>query len=312
MNETKIILLCNNKIALQALKTLLFFGQVAAIVIPSKNKELIAVVKEFLEESPVPLVTVDRSNFKKIITQQIEKYKAKAVLMMTFPYLIPKQLLILPPAGFINFHYGKLPEYRGPEPIFTQIMMQEKKPAVSVHVVTAGVDDGPVILQETVLYDAGDTYGKLQFKLADAGAKSVTLLMKILCFGSFIPSTAQDETKAAYHKKPTAASLMINWQTMDSHAIQALVNACNPWNKGCGAIIKNQVIGITEVEIFNNDNNYETLLPGTIINLNAENGLQVICCDNKIIGISVFYTEDGFMSGKRLSEYGISRGDRFN
>jgi methionyl-tRNA formyltransferase len=310
MADIKILLLCNNTIALPALRELLFFQQVSAVVIPSKNTALRADLDELMQGTDVPLITVDRKNFKKTVCREIEKNNVQAVFMMTFPYLVPKDLLLLPPRGFINFHYGKLPEYRGPEPIFTQVMMQEKNPALTVHIATEGIDDGPVIIQEQVGYDENDTYGLLQYKLAAAGAKLVTLLMKILSFGSILPAAPQDEGKAAYHKKPTAASLMIDWKTMDSKAIRALVNACNPWNKGCGAVIRNRVIGITEVEVAEN-NGREKVVPGTIITLDDENGLQVYCCDDHIIKITIFYTEEGFMSGKKLAKQGIAAGELF-
>lgn len=311
MADIKILLLCNNKIALPALRELLFFKQVAAVVIPAKNASLKADLEELMEGTGVPLHTIDRSDFKKTIRREIENSKVQAVLLMTFPYLIPKELLSLPQRGFINFHYGKLPEYRGPEPVFTQVMMQERNPGLTVHVVTEGIDDGPVIIQETVSYNAADTYGMLQYKLAGAGAKLVSLLMKILSFGSILPAAPQDEGKAAYHKKPTAGSVMINWQTMDSKAIQALVNACNPWNKGCGAVINKRVIGITEVEIIDNIPD-ENEVPGTIITLDGENGLQVSCCDGHVIKITILYTEDGFMSGKKLAGRGVTAGDIFS
>jgi methionyl-tRNA formyltransferase len=311
MAEIKILLLCNNRIAIPALQEMLFFKQVAAIVIPLKNTGLMADLKELVKGTGVPLLTVDRRNFRKVIRQEIEKKKPVTVLIMTFPYVIPKELLTLPPRGFINFHYGKLPEYRGPEPVFTQVMMQEKNPGLTVHVVTEGIDDGPVIIQETVPFDATDTYGLLQNKLAAAGAKMVSLLIKILTFGSILPAVPQDEGKASYHKKPTAATLMIDWLHMDSKAIRALVNACNPWNKGCGAVIKNRVIGITEVEITEN-NADKKIFPGTIITLDDEAGLQVYCSDGNIIKITIFYTEAGFMSGKKLSSMNIQAGDIFN
>ena len=52
-----------------------------------------------------------------------------------------------------------------------------------------------------------------------------------------IPCVPQDETQAAYHTKPAVKDLMIDWEKMDSAVIKALVNACNPWNKGCRAAI---------------------------------------------------------------------------
>lgn len=315
MNETimhsKVLLLCNNRIAFPALRELLFFGQVAAVVVPAKNKDLLADLDGLLKDTGVPLLAVERNNFQTIIREAIEKNKVMAALIMTFPYLIPKELFSLPAKGFINFHYGRLPEYRGPQPIFMQLLVQEKKPALTVHVVTEGIDDGPVILTEAVAYDPDDTYGIFQRKMANAGEKAVRLLLKILNFGNFLPSVPQDESRAAYHKKPVAADLTINWQAMDSHAIKALVNACNPWNKGCGAVINDRVIGITEVEILN-DNIPETYLPGTIINLDPEKGMLVCTLDNKILRINILYTEEGFFTGKRMLDKGFKKGDRFS
>ena len=307
MAEAKFLLLCNSRIALPALRELLFFNRVAAIIIPERNKELKTDIDELIRElEQVKLLTVTRKTFVEVTRAQLEELAVPAVLVMTFPYLIPPILLSIPPKGFINFHYGKLPEYRGPEPIFTQVRNQEKNPALCIHVVTEGLDSGPIILQEPVTLHPDDTYGILQHKMADAGARAVGLLWKIISYGTILPSFPQDETLAAYHSKPTAADLMINWQQMDSKQIRALVNACNPWNKGCGAIINGQVIGITEVEIIENELDKEAL-PGTIITLDEDAGLQVACNDGYMIKILIFYTEEGFRSGKKLAGPGISR-----
>ncbi|MFN8244572.1 MAG: formyltransferase family protein [Ferruginibacter sp.] len=312
MADPKIILLCNSRIALPALRELLFFKRVAAIVLPQKNRSLKTDIDELLEGmEEVRLHTVTRRNFVTLLQEEIERTAVPAVLIMTFPYLIPAGLLALPPKGFINFHYGKLPEYRGPEPIFTQIRMQERNPELSVHIVTEGLDNGPVIMREQVEADESTTYGMLQHRMSMAGAKTVNLLLKIISYGSIIPSVPQDESRAAYHKKPEAPDLMINWQEMDSNQIRALVNACNPWNKGCGAIINDQVIGITEVEIIEDKEDKE-VVPGTILALDEDNGLRVAACDGKIIKILIYFTEEGFRSGKKLAVPGVEKGSRFS
>lgn len=312
MTDKKIILLCNNKIALPALKELVFFKQVAAVVIPANNKEVIRDVDEYIKESgnDVPVITVSKNSFSTHIKEAIATFQPLAVIMMTFPFMITEDILALPPKGFINFHYGKLPEYRGAEPIFTQIAQQEKQPALTVHVVDKGIDSGAIIMQHIVSYSEEDTYNSLQSKLAQAGAKVIGLLMKILSFGKFIPAVLQDESLAAYHSKPTATDLMIDWQTMASHQIKALVNACNPWNKGCGAKINDTVFGITEVEILDKEN-YPILKSGTITCLNDAEGLLVCTSDKKLLKINIIYTINGFQSGYKLKNYGVNNGDSF-
>lgn len=312
MAEKRIILLCNNKIALPALKELVFFKQVATIFIPKKNKELIAEVNEFIKESEsdIQIATVTKNNFAISIKEAIAAYEPMAVLLMTFPFIITGDILALPPKGFINFHYGKLPEYRGAEPIFSQIVLQEKEPALTVHIVTEGIDSGGIILEERVEYSAEDTYASLQNKLANAGAKVIGSIMKILSFGKFIPALPQDESLAAYYSKPTAETLMIDWEKMTSHQIKALVNACNPWNKGCGAKINNTVFGITEVQILDGGK-YPILKSGIITCLNDTEGLVVCTCDEKLLKINIIFTVNGFQSGFKLKNYGVNRGDCF-
>jgi methionyl-tRNA formyltransferase len=310
MSNTKILLLCNNSIAIPALKELLFYQQVAAVVIPAANKPLQAEINELAAPSSVPVIIVNRQNFTQQVKKSIEKYNVMAVVMMTFPYIIPATLLKLPPKGFINFHYGRLPEYRGPEPIFAQVRAQEKKPGLAVHVVGEGIDDGPVILQETFAYDPDDTYGILKNKLGLLGAKLITLLMKILSFGKLVPAVAQDESNAQYHKKPAAEDLIINWQSMDAETIKALVNACNPWNKGCGAKIKGSIIGITEVEILENETGKEKE-PGTVTFINDTRTLYVSLVKGKLLKVNIIYTEHGFTTGFGLHKLGINTDDIF-
>jgi len=282
-----------------------------AIIVPEAIKELIKDIAEAQTQftQQVPVIMVSRKNFEQQIKQAAEQYKPVAVVMMTFPFIIPEKLLQIVPKGFINFHYGRLPDYRGPEPIFTQIIRQEKQPGLTVHVVTGEMDAGPVILEEIVPFDGDDTYGMLQQKLANTGAKLINLLIKVLSYGSMVPASPQDEAKAQYHKKPTAGDLMIDWQKMDSSAIKALVNACNPWNKGCGTIINDRLIGITEVEILNQGPGITA--PGTILAANPKDGLLVSTCDNNIIRISIAYTPGGFISGAKLAKEGLKEGDSF-
>lgn len=311
MSSGKILLCCNNEIAIPALRELLFYEQVDAVIVPARNKEVIIRVNELIANATVELIEVRKSNYEKLVQDAIGKYKPEAVLLMTFPYITPPSLFQLPPKGFINFHYGKLPEYRGPEPIFSQIANGEKNPGLTVHVVTEKVDAGPIILQDTITSDENDTYNLVREKLAVCGAKLTNLLMKIFSFGKILPVIPQDESKANFFPKPGIDEVMINFQTMDSYEIKCLVNACNPWNKGCGLKIGDQVFGVLEVEIKNNGNSNFT--PGKIVSLDPENGFTISTKDDKLIKINIVYNSlTGFISGHRVGMWGIHAGFQIN
>jgi methionyl-tRNA formyltransferase len=147
--------------------------------------------------------------------------------------------------------------------------------------------------------------------LAFLAARQAANLLKILSYGTIIPASPQDETKAGYYEMPKAEELTINWNEMTAEKIIRLVNACNPWNKGAGTSINEWIIGVTEAELSENTHSNE-LVPGTIIACNPGDGLLVKTIDNKNLRINIIYTNEGFFSGSRLADFGIKMGMKFN
>lgn len=310
MDELKVLLLCNNPIAVPGIREFLFFGKVAAIATPKRNKEMQHILTGMLSDTGVPLLLIDKKTYVQQLTDAIRQYAPQVVLMMTFPFIIPDEILAMPAKGFINFHYGLLPQCRGPQPILNHLLNNDEQTGVTVHKVDGGIDTGPVILQEKIKIVEDDTYGTLQSRLAYTAAGLGANLLKILSYGSFIPAVPQDESKAAYYEMPDAARLTINWQEMDAAKIQRLVNACNPWNKGAGTSIKDWQIGITEVSIGGDCPPGHAA--GTVLSCDKTEGLVVASADQKKLKINIVYTNEGFFSGERLAGFNIKPGDMFS
>ena len=311
MNEVKALILCNNPVAIPGIKEFLFYGKVAAIATTQRNKEMQHILEHLMKDTGVPLLLLNKKEYKTQLSEAIKKYDVTVCLMMTFPFMITPELLQLPSKGFINFHYGLLPQCRGPQPILRHLLNNDKGAGVTIHKVDEGIDTGPVIIREKIHIDDNDTYGTLQSKLAFLAAKQAANLLKILSYGTIIPAVAQDESKAAYYEMPTAEELTINWNEMTAQKIIRLVNACNPWNKGAGANINDWFLGITEAEMAESPDATETT-PGTIISCNHEDGLIVKTIDNQKIKINIVYTNEGFFSGSRLASFGIIAGMKFS
>lgn len=310
-NDVKVIILCNNPVAVPGIKEFLFFGKVVAIGIPKQNKEMHHVLTAMLRQTEVPLLLIEKKKYEEQIKGAIEEYAPSVVLMMTFPYIISEKILLKPKQGFINFHYGLLPQCGGPLPILWHLLNNDNNAGVTIHKVDAGIDTGDIILQEKIAIAQNDTYGTLHSKLAFLGAKLAAGLSKILSYGSFIPAVKQDITRAAYFTMPNAKQLTINWKEMSAEKIVRLVNACNPWNKGAGATINGWLIGITEVEIIGNCENSD-VKPGTILCCNNADGLIAATADYKKLKINIVYTNEGFFSGSRMSGFQIKAGDSFS
>ncbi len=311
MNDVKAIILCNNPIAVPGIKEFLFYGKLVAVGIPERNKEMQAILEPLLKEANLPLLLLQKKDYKKQLMKAIEMYKPNIGLMMTFPFVITPDIMNAIPKGFINFHYGILPQCRGPQPILRHLVNGDKEAGVTIHIVDQGIDTGPIVLQEKMLIATDDTYGILQGKLAYLAAKLAANLLRILSYGSIIPALPQDESKAAYYKMPGADELTIRWKEMDANKIIRIINACNPWNKGAGTTINGWMIGCTEASIAG-DATTKEFVGGTILHCDLEKGLIVQTADHKELRLNIVYTTEGFFSGGRLKDFGIQIGMVFD
>jgi methionyl-tRNA formyltransferase len=228
---------------------------------------------------------------------------------MTFPYKIPSSVYNLPAKGFYNFHPGPLPQYRGTDPIFQQLIHKEKQAGVTVHKLDEGFDTGPLVMSEMLKIDPLDTYGMLTTKLAYLAAKLTGTLIKLLSLELAITSRPQDESKARYFKRQRAAAIMINWQTMDADSVIALIKACNPWNKGAVAKINNQVIRLLDAEKLP-ENLFLNKEPGFILAI-EEKGITVSTLHEGAILVRIIYAAEGFLPAHYLGRLGVAPGSRF-
>jgi methionyl-tRNA formyltransferase len=130
--------------------------------------------------------------------ERIGDARPEAVVVCAFGSLIKEPLLSEYP--MINVHPSLLPRWRGAAPIERAIMAGDEVTGVSIMHVTAGLDSGPVSLQETEPITPDDTFGTLAARLAPLGGK---LLVRVLDAG-IPPGVEQDDARATYADKITA------------------------------------------------------------------------------------------------------------
>lgn len=305
MSELKIIALCSSRFALPSLQQLAFFKQLVVVVIPAHCEEMIENTKLVLAGTGVIVLAVDKAGFEKKIIALIKEHAINAGLMLTFSYKIPATVYKLPVKGFFNIHPGLLPAYRGPDPVFQQIRNKEKYAGVTIHKIDDDFDTGPVVLNEMIKLDPADTWGILNEKLSYTAAKLAGTLLKLLSFEVAIPSRLQDESKAQYFKKQVSADVSINWRVMDAPAIVALINACNPWNKGAFTKFTTKIIRLLEAYCIDPPTAVHT--PGTILSID-DRGMVVAAINNMAVCVQVVYIDEGFLHAKRLIQFGVMPG----
>ncbi len=304
----KLLILCNDRLALPALSQLLQMNIVAGVGMTTKQSEVHAVVNMMCTQSGVPLKLFQKKTFEQELEQWIEQFKSDAVWVKTFPWKIPERILNKPRFGFINFHYAPLPHYRGANPLFWMIRDGATEGGVTVHQMTAAMDDGPILLQSKVPLNPATTFGMLVSGLGFSGAE-LSMRMLQLMQSNNVSGKPQDSGQASWYKRPRPEDLWVNWNAMDAPAISRLVNACNPWNKGAPARMNGWMIGLTYVTASHENHDKK---PGTILSIDADNGLKIACRENTVIRADIVFTEEGFIPGHALAGFGIREGTAFS
>ncbi|MBN4062490.1 MAG: formyl transferase [Flavobacteriales bacterium] len=99
----------------------------------------------------------------------------------------------------INLHNAPLPKYRGGSPINWALKNKEKTHGVTIHEITPGIDDGPIISQVNFsIYPETDEVKDVLNRCYDFGW---VLFQQTIERLDDIASMPQDESKALYYSK---------------------------------------------------------------------------------------------------------------
>lgn len=259
----------------------------------------------------IPTYQADRESLAGGLEAWLDALRPDVLLTFTFPYRLPVPLLSLPRLGGFNVHGGKLPEYRGPQPVFWQIVNREAEGAVTIHRMDQELDHGAIVTTQRVPIGAEDTYGLHLAHLTYAALKAVELLFGgLIQFGGQLPTTAQDERRAGFQRRPVPDDLVIRWEEQSGDRIRGLVKAGNPWNQGAFASVRGVNLRITDVTLIEGGGSPATP-PGTILTADARNGTIVNCRDGSALQLDIVSMTEGILPGRMLAVYGIRAGERF-
>ena len=145
---------------------------------------------------------------------QIEAFAAldlDAAVVVAFGQILPLAVLKAPRLGSFNLHGSLLPRWRGAAPIQRAVMAGDRVSGVQVMRMTEGLDEGPVLLSETVRIDALETAGSLHDRLAPIGAHLLVQALDALARGE-AAETPQAQEGLTYARKITRKETRIDWK----------------------------------------------------------------------------------------------------
>lgn len=159
--------------------------------------------------------------------QAHERYDLFA--LASYGKILPEALLRLPTLGALNVHPSLLPKYRGATPLQTALRNGDTQTGVSIMLMDAGMDTGPLVLQETAHIDPADDYGALHDRLAAQGADLLAHALEAAKAGNLTSRPQQGE--ASVTKPLRKEDLEIDW----SWPAQRVVNTVRAFAPAPGA-----------------------------------------------------------------------------
>lgn len=96
----------------------------------------------------------------------VKENEVDVVISIAFPQRITEKLIEAPRICCINFHDGLLPEYRGRLPLFWAMLKGESEVGLTVHEIDPEFDNGPILVQERLAIDPGESLHNLFLRVA--------------------------------------------------------------------------------------------------------------------------------------------------
>ena len=228
----RIVFMGTPEFALPSLRQLIAAHDVVAVVTQpdrpaGRNRRLKeSPVKRLAAAAGIPVLQPRRLREPEALTT-LARLNADLFVVVAFGQILPQAALDLPARGTLNVHASLLPRWRGAAPIQAAIRAGDHESGVTIMMLDAGLDTGPILARRPVALAPDATGQSLHDRLAQLGAELLLQTMPRYLAGDLRPQ-AQDDALATYAPQIKKADGRIDW-TRPADEIDRLVRAFTPW-----------------------------------------------------------------------------------
>ncbi len=148
------------------------------------------------------------------------------VVVTAYGRIVRPETLAIPRIGFVNVHFSLLPRWRGAAPVERAILAGDDSTGVSLMLMEAGLDTGPVIAAAETDIGSDETGGTLTGRLAHLGAHLLHDALPAFAAGDLHPAPQMD-TGAVLAPVLSTAEARID-PGLDSEVVHRMVRAFQP------------------------------------------------------------------------------------
>jgi methionyl-tRNA formyltransferase len=150
---------------------------------------------------------------------------AEVAVVAAYGLILPQPILSAPERGCLNIHASLLPRWRGAAPIQRAILAGDAETGVSIMVMEAGLDTGPVLMRRPVPVGPRDTAGTLHDRLSALGAEAIVAALARL---DDLEAEPQPEEGVTYAAKIDKAEAHVDW-SRPAVEVDRVIRALSPF-----------------------------------------------------------------------------------
>jgi methionyl-tRNA formyltransferase len=160
-------------------------------------KPLQSVVKRQAQEWGLPIFQPERIRSEDA-QARIRELDPDVMVVVAYGQILPADLINAPRLGTLNVHASLLPRHRGPAPIEWAILRGDRETGITIMQMDAGVDTGPILMQEGLTIAPEETAGQLEGRLAVLGGRLLLHAIEELQAGRLhpVPQPSEGATQA--------------------------------------------------------------------------------------------------------------------
>lgn len=166
-------------------------------------------VKEAALAEGIPVLTPDRPRGDEFLARLADLAPDLSVVA-AYGHILRTEVLELPRLGSLNVHASLLPELRGAAPIHWAIVRGHRETGVSIMEMTAGLDEGPVLLRRRLPIGPEDTVTGFTHRLAELGAEALVEALALL-EGGELEAEPQDDARATWAPMIDRETARVDW-----------------------------------------------------------------------------------------------------
>jgi methionyl-tRNA formyltransferase len=197
-------------------------------------------IKVVAQELGIPILQPESLRDPQALAQ-LAALQPEVIVAVAYGQILRPQVLEIPPRGVLNVHPSLLPRWRGASPIPAAILAGDEQTGVTIMLMDAGMDSGPILAQRPIGIRPADTADTISERLSFLGADLIAGTLPRWLTGGIQPAP-QDEALAVTSPLLRKEDGTIDW-SMPAVDIWRRVRAYNPW-PGAYTSLDNDMIRI--------------------------------------------------------------------